>query len=357
MRSHLAPACATEMKLSHATANGFAGAWLDAARRAWLTRAAKGNTSRNSAGVLAVTTTEDVYVRHMVEFAQSLHSHNPTVRLHVVSTNAILIRSAFGRAFRRPGTYIPPWWSVTTFHDRTKDDDIKSLLARVPDRPLRAALETRLRYKLMKLHHVARSPFERTLYVDTDAKFCGDIRPLFSQIGWNRASVHFAAAPVFGAPRLYGVGSNGAILQRQSTFVEVNGGVLLYDRYGSAVLARWERAYLKRLEQAVATGAIVMKERDLPSWKDQPSFWMVLNESLKSGLAFGLLDTRWDMRHALCTFENGTLHRISDRPPTGCRMARPFILHEAHSSDRDRVSRHTATGVRLMSCAATLSPR
>jgi len=48
------------MKLSHATANGFAGAWLDAARRAWLTRAAKGNTSRNSAGVLAVTTTEDV---------------------------------------------------------------------------------------------------------------------------------------------------------------------------------------------------------------------------------------------------------------------------------------------------------
>ena len=124
---------------------------------------------------------------------------------------------------------------------------------------------------------------------------------------------------------------------------------LLYDRYGSAVLARWERAYLKRLEQAVATGSIVMKERDLPSWKDQPSFWMVLNESLKSGLAFGLLDTRWDMRHALCTFENGTLHRISDRPPTGCRMARPFILHEAHSSDRDRVSRHTATGVRLMS--------
>ena len=56
---------------------------------------------------------------------------------------------------------------MTTFHDRTKDDDIKSLLARVPDRPLRAALETWLRYKLMKLHHVARSPFERTLYVDT----------------------------------------------------------------------------------------------------------------------------------------------------------------------------------------------
>ncbi|MGH7197658.1 MAG: hypothetical protein ACREH5_02825 [Candidatus Omnitrophota bacterium] len=99
-----------------------------------------------------------------------------------------------------------------------------------------------------KIAYMRMSPYERTLYLDTDTYVCGDLSDLFSLLE------HFDAAAAH-APNRRGYSGQGA----PESFPEFQGGVLLFKRSAAVLdlLDRWLKAY----EAHSAIGAAGVPQR------------------------------------------------------------------------------------------------
>lgn len=98
--------------------------------------------------------------------------------------------------------------------------------------------------RIEKVFNLDRSPFDRTLYLDSDTYVCGDIADLFELLDTHDVAAAHApfrrSNPVEDVP---------------DAFPELNGGVFLYgDTSGAdAVLDEWRERYRKRMEGELPT--------------------------------------------------------------------------------------------------------
>jgi hypothetical protein len=125
-----------------------------------------------------------------------------------------------------------------------------------------------------KVEHIGRSPYERTLYLDTDTYVCGTIHEAFLLLE------RFEFLGVHAPNRI--VKRHEEMPQRvPGSFAQLNGGVLLFRRCArtDAILAEWLKRY---------------SAQDHPRYfGDQHSLREVLWDS---GVHLGVLSTEWNCR-------------------------------------------------------------
>jgi len=336
--------------------------------------AASHRPTKRPEGVITTVTDESKYVAGLVRLAASLRAHSPGVPLHAWSTNASAAAAALAEAL---GPTAAAEVTVVQSHDRTTDEDLLRLLRRVPGEEDRVHVREKLRYKLMKVHYTARSPFVRTLFVDADAQLCVDVRPLLATLQrTGDGEVHVAGTGVFhkGAFHTGNPGTTDPVLPitifaNGSDVDDVNSGVLLYSTESPAqehVFSRWESSLLGIAAKAIGEGTWTLDHREhgkTPIYKDQPPLHDLLRAAVRgSALRFGLLDGRWNQRYSTCIFANGSalVHPFSHSemkpandstnggarkrqlrqkmdacpqvepnatPSSDCELVQPFILH------------------------------
>lgn len=148
----------------------------------------------------------------------------------------------------------------------------------------------------VRIDHIGSSPYEHTLFLDTDTYVAGDLAELFSIL--ERFEVALAHSPTRGAYRPDGV---------PDSFPEFNGGVILFRRSSRVrdLFSRWAAYYARDLER-LRRGEINWRARerafyhgDLP---DQPT----LREALyDSDLRIATLPPEYNCRFSLPGFVDG----------------------------------------------------
>ena len=305
------------------------------------------------AGVLTVVTEEDEYLRALTRFATQLRRTTPRVHLHVVATNASILEERFTQHVG-PSNSTNFSWSTETSHDRTLDEDVVRILNMIKERPVREEVRGRLRYRLMKLHHVARSPYAHTIFLDWDVLPCTSVVPLLAALDGGQFDL--AVTPTFmeAGKRVAHADDNPYIrvftMGTENVFTDtfINGGMLVYNSHSPAhqALLQWEAAFLAFVEDAVRQGrfSTIKDKRALLLTNDQPVLRHLLKAS--TGLRLGLIDGRWNQRVFKCIYPNGTVdnykpvgvqvEELRAMAGRGCWLSTPFLYH-GHGS----LSRHS----------------
>jgi hypothetical protein len=165
-------------------------------------------------------------------------------------------------------------------------------------------------HKRAKVEMLPRSPYDRTLYLDSDTRILDDVSPLFDLLDrvdiaaardYVRRSHRWAAAiPEYAAiPEVFG---------------EFNCGVLLYRRSEAtaALLEGWNATF--------------QRYRHLTRGQDQASFRMAM---WSSDIRYGVLPSEWNRRSAFRQWKTASRARRAGVPLPW----RPRILHW-HGLDR-----------------------
>jgi hypothetical protein len=155
-----------------------------------------------SRGVIYIATAEK-YVRRAVRSAESLKQSNPTVSVALV-TDTENIDSDLTAAFDR----------VVSAAESFNDMRVKSF-------------------------NMLESPYEKTLYVDVDVHFCGDITPVFDLL--DRFEFAAAHAPIREANRSESI---------PESFPDFNAGVLAFRNTSTVTEAfsRWQELYQSQID-------------------------------------------------------------------------------------------------------------
>jgi hypothetical protein len=98
--------------------------------------------------------------------------------------------------------------------------------------------------RIEKVFNIHQTPFDRTLYLDSDTYICGEIIDLFDILDeFNVAAAH---APIR---------KSNPVVDVPDSFSELNGGVLLFDDDPAVdkFLETWERRYRKRTDGELPT--------------------------------------------------------------------------------------------------------
>lgn len=144
-----------------------------------------------------------------------------------------------------------------------------------------------------KVAYTAHTPYERTLFLDTDTHVCGTLREVFAVLD------RFEVAGVHAPNRVPGR-HKGIPQYVPDTFAQLNSGVLLYrkSRRTSAFLADWLRRY---------------HEHDFPHFfGDQQE----LREALwDSDIQLGVLSTEWNCRFQFGVAVQGPVKILHGRHP------------------------------------------
>jgi hypothetical protein len=108
------------------------------------------------------------------------------------------------------------------------------------DHVVRAARDASLPGCAAKIPHIAASPYERTLFLDSDTYVCGDLAPLFALTeAFDLAAAHSPTRAIYeveGVP---------------DSFPEFNTGVILFRRSPEvqAALSSWAELFSRHLER------------------------------------------------------------------------------------------------------------
>jgi hypothetical protein len=148
-----------------------------------------------------------------------------------------------------------------------------------------------------KIGALARTPFERTLFLDTDTFAMRPLADIFELL--QRFEIAAAAEPGRYLYEIEGV---------SSAFPELNTGVLLYRRNEAVLdlIADWEQLYRDEIASKVAAG--------VRPWHDQLSFTRAI---YNSKLSFFMLPPEFNTRVLMPQMVSGPI-RICH-----CRMKRP----------------------------------
>jgi hypothetical protein len=121
--------------------------------------------------------------------------------------------------------------------------------------------ENKLERRNHKIQAILDSPFERTLYIDTDTFVCGDLLPAFDildrfDIAIAHAAVHFGQSPS---------SSTEDTRKIPKALIEFNGGVLFYKKndVAKSVFQNWMERYnttSKKLDQPTLREAIYFSD-------------------------------------------------------------------------------------------------
>ena len=127
--------------------------------------------------------------------------------------------------------------------------------------------------KSEKISHLSKTPFDHTLFLDTDTYICEDISGMFELLKRFELSVAFALKQ--GERQLYN-------LDCPDCFIEMNTGVLLFRNCESVrdLFVVWKKRHQEHLESGVTT-------------RDQPAFREVLYHS---NVIFSTLPNEYNFR-------------------------------------------------------------
>lgn len=168
------------------------------------------------------------------------------------------------------------------------------------------------RHKRAKIDMLAESPFERTLYLDSDTRILEDVSPLLALL--DRVDIAAAQDQCRRSHRW--AAAIDAYAAIPETFSELNCGILAYRKSDATLrlFARWNE--------------IFARYRDLTNGQDQAAFRIAL---WQTDVAFSVLAPEWNRRN------QALVHKI-DRRVRKAGVPHPLrdrILHW-HGVDRDR---------------------
>lgn len=134
-----------------------------------------------------------------------------------------------------------------------------------------------------KIDPLCSTPFDKTIFLDTDTIVVADISDLFQLL--DRTQLAFAHGPVRASPSF-------VIDDVPKSFSEPNTGVMAYrsDREVKSFFRAWAREYVKQLEMPS------------PPAHDQPAFRRVL---FQSSLSYTVLPSEYNLRTIFPMFIGG----------------------------------------------------
>jgi len=164
-----------------------------------------------------------------------------TGALYVVQGDSFLREAAFSAASLKA---VHPELPVAIYTDASSSiPEVFDIALQVTD------IKTGFGAKIYALGH---SPFEQTVFLDTDTYVCGDISALFTLL--DRFDVGVAQDPFRAVPYI-------KVKEVPESFPEPNTGVIAYrsSKQVADLLATWQELYEKQ-------------EYKGPGWHDQPTF-------------------------------------------------------------------------------------
>lgn len=142
---------------------------------------------------------------------------------------------------------------------------------------------------LGKVEAMRRTPFERTLFLDTDTYACGDITPVFDILNVFELSAALA-------PRRINPGWDPP--EVPEWLPEFNTGVVLFRK-------------TPKCNRFLDTFKTLYLEYD--KWNDQMAFRSALNRALRAGIRFYTLPPEWHARILTMIFLGGKAHILHGR--------------------------------------------
>jgi hypothetical protein len=134
---------------------------------------------------------------------------------------------------------------------------------------------------LKRIELLLESPFEKTLFLDTDTYIVKDISNIFDIL--DRFGFAASHAPIREAPRRSSPGGGYSVEGVPDTFPELNGGVLLFEKNEKTIsmIRDWKKVYKDALNR-------------IGEWRnDQPALKKSLYES---SVRFAVLPREYNLR-------------------------------------------------------------
>jgi hypothetical protein len=150
-----------------------------------------------------------------------------------------------------------------------------------------------------KITALTRSPFKRTLFLDTDTFAIEPIDDMFDLL--NRFDIAAAAEPARYLYTISGV---------PTAFPELNSGVILYKKQETVLemIHEWDKIYREEIEAKISAGA--------RPWHDQLAFTKAV---YNSSLSFFLLPPEFNARVLMPQAVSGPIRIVH------CRLKRPNL--------------------------------
>lgn len=162
-----------------------------------------------------------------------------------------------------------------------------------------------------KICQMYNSPYDYTLYLDTDTYICDDISELFTLL--DRFDIAATHAPIRIAPKDFRTWQDTEIKGVPESFPEFNTGVILFKKSTSVekFFSDWLTFYKKYLEK--------QKQLTEPVVRDQPTF----REGVyKSDLRIATLTPEYNCRFVFPVFINRKVKIMHGRHPNLPALAR-----------------------------------